>query len=259
MRILIVGDIVGRPGRRAFQQLGRSLVRAHRADLVIVNCENAASGFGVTPEIAEELFEAGAGCLTSGNHIWKHKAIYGYLEREQRLLRPHNYPPGAPGSGWGVFDTTGGPVAVINLIGLAGMEPLDCPFRAFDALWEEVRPATPLVVVDFHAESTAEKAAFAYHADGRAGLVFGTHTHVQTADERVLPKGTGFITDVGMTGPEDSVIGVGKETVVARFMSRLPAKFEVPEGRALLCGLVAELDRHTGRAVSLRRIQERVQ
>ena len=257
MRVLVVGDIVGRPGRRAFQQLGASLAREHRADFVIVNCENAAGGFGVTPEIAEELLEQGAGCLTSGNHIWKHRSIYPYIDQETRLLRPANFPEGSPGRGLGVYAWAEGTVAVINLMGRASMEPLDCPFRAFDQLFAEAKLAAPLVVVDFHAESTAEKGALARYADGRASLVFGTHTHVQTADERVLPGGTGFITDVGMTGPEESVIGVANEIVIGRFLNRMPARFEVPDGAPLLCGIVAELDPATGRANSLYRIQER--
>lgn len=257
MRVLAIGDIVGRPGRRAFQQLGASLARAHRADFLVVNCENAAGGFGVTPEVARELLEQGAGCLTSGNHIWKHRSVYGFIEGEPRLLRPANFPEGTPGAGMGIYDTPAGPLAVINLMGMAGMEPLDCPFRRFDELYHEARMAARVVVVDFHAESTSEKAAFAYYVDGRASLVFGTHTHVQTADERVLPQGTGFITDLGMTGPEESVIGVAKETVIERFLTRMPVRFEVAEGPALLCGLLAELDVQSGRAGALRRIQER--
>lgn len=257
MRVLMVGDIVGKPGRRAFQQLGRDLARAHRADLIIVNCENAAGGFGITPEIADELFEAGADCLTSGNHIWKHRSIYSYIEQEDRLLRPANFPALTPGNGWGVYDRPGGRVAVINLMGQTGMEALDCPFRTFDSIYHEARREANIIVVDFHAESTSEKAALAHYVDGRASLVFGTHTHVQTADERVLPGGTGFLTDIGMTGPEDSVIGVEKQIVIERFLTRMPVRFEVPDKPALLCGLVAELDSGSGRALSLRRIQER--
>jgi 2',3'-cyclic-nucleotide 2'-phosphodiesterase len=257
VRVLAIGDIVGKPGRRAFQQLGSSLARAHRADFIIVNCENAAGGFGITPEIASELLEQGAGCLTSGNHIWKHRAIYSYIDDEPRLLRPANYPEGAPGRGMGVYAWAGGTIAVMNLMGRAGLEPLDCPFRAFDTLYAEARLATPLVVVDIHAESTSEKGAVARYADGRASLVFGTHTHVQTADERILPGGTAFITDVGMTGPEDSVIGVANEIVLERFLNRMPVRFEVPDSAPLLCGVVAELDPDTGRAASVYRIQER--
>lgn len=257
MRVLAVGDIVGKPGRTAWQQLGRSLARIHRADFVIVNCENAAGGFGVTPEIAEELLETGADCLTSGNHIWKHRTIYPYIEHEQRLLRPANFPEGAPGRGLGIYSSPAGMVAVINLMGLVGLEPLECPFRAFDHLYEEARSAAQFIIVDFHAEATSEKVAFGHYVDGRASLVFGTHTHVQTADERVLRGGTAYITDLGMTGPEDSVIGVAKEIIIERFLTRLPARYDVPDHPALLCGVVAELDDRTGKAVSITRIQER--
>lgn len=258
MRVLAIGDVVGSPGRRAVQHLLPLLRRAHRADFVVVNCENAAAGFGVTPEIADELLDAGADCLTSGNHIWKHRAIYGYIEREPRLLRPANFPEGAPGRGLGVYRWSGGEIAVINLMGLAGLEPLECPFRTFDALYAEARAATSLVLVDFHAESSAEKAALAHYADGRASLVWGTHTHVQTADERLLPKGTGFLTDLGMSGPEESVIGIAKENIIQRFLTRMPQRFEVASGPVLVCGLLAELDPATGRARRLQRLQERV-
>ncbi|HEU4754507.1 MAG TPA: TIGR00282 family metallophosphoesterase [Armatimonadota bacterium] len=257
MRVLAVGDVVGSAGRKAIQQLARDLKRAHQADFLVVNCENAAAGFGITPETADELFEAGADCLTSGNHIWKHRTIYAYIEEEPRLLRPANYPEGTPGRGWGVYRWSGGEVVVVNLMGRAGLEPLDCPFRAFDEIYREASAASPFVLVDFHAESTSEKGAFARYVDGRASLVWGTHTHVQTADERVLPGGTGFITDLGMTGPEESVIGVAKENIIERFLTRMPQRFEVPSGPALLCGIVADLDPATGTAVSVRRIQER--
>jgi 2',3'-cyclic-nucleotide 2'-phosphodiesterase len=257
VRVLAIGDVVGPPGRQALRQMGRELARAYRADFVIVNCDNAAGGFGVTPEVADELLSHGADCLTGGNHVWKHRAIYGYIEQEPRLLRPANYPEGVPGRGWGVFRSGDNLIAVIHLLGTAGLEPIESPFRSFDEIYQEAKLATPLVVVDFHAESTSEKAALAHYVDGRASLVFGTHTHVQTADERILPQGTGFITDIGMTGPEDSVIGVAKEIIIERFLTRLPARFEVPSSAPLLCGLLADLDPATGMTVSLRRLQER--
>ncbi len=256
---MAIGDIVGQPGRRAFSILARDLIRAHQVDWTVVNCENAAAGFGATPEVVTELFCSGAQCLTSGNHIWKHRTIYATLEAEPRLLRPANYPSGAPGRGFGVYDAPGGYVAVINLMGRHGFEGLDCPFRRFDEIHEEAAAASAVILVDFHAESTAEKAAFAHYVDGRASVVWGTHTHVQTADERILAGGTAFITDLGMTGPEDSVIGVAKEISIGRFRSALPARFDVAEGRALLCGVVAEVDGETGRAIRIRRIQERVE
>jgi metallophosphoesterase (TIGR00282 family) len=257
VRVLAVGDVVGRPGRRAWEQLGRSLIRDHRADFVMVNCENAAAGFGVTPEIADELLRQGADCLTSGNHIWRQKEIYGYIDGEPRLLRPANFPEGTPGAGWSIYSSRSEQIAVVNMMGLAGMDHLECPFRRFDEIYEQVRQITPLLVVDFHAESTSEKGAFAHYVDGRASLVFGTHTHVQTADERILPGGTGYLTDLGMTGPEDSVIGIAKEIVIRRFLSRMPVRFEVAESAAVLCGLVAELDPSSGKTLSVKRVQER--
>jgi 2',3'-cyclic-nucleotide 2'-phosphodiesterase len=257
MRVLFVGDIVGQPGRRAFHQLGRDLARANRADFVIVNCENAAGGFGVTPEVADELLSQGAHCLTSGNHIWKHRAIYSYIEKEDRLLRPANFPEGTPGHGLGVYTTGAHTFAVVNLLGTISLEPLECPFRTFDRIYEGARHLTALLFVDFHGECTSEKAAFAHYVDGRASVVVGTHTHVQTADERILPKGTAFITDAGMTGPEDSVIGIDKRIILERFLRRMPQRFEVAAGPAMLCGALIELDPKSGRAVSIRRIQER--
>ena len=259
MRLLMVGDIVGQPGRRIFRQRIRQLVREHDVDFVVANCENAAGGFGVTPEIAAELFEDGAGCLTSGNHIWKHRSIYTYIEEERRLLRPANFPAGTPGRGFGIYPAgeTGLLIGVVNVMGCFGMDPLDHPFAAVDHLLEEVRAATPLILVDFHAEATAEKAAMAHFVDGRASLVVGTHTHVQTADERILPRGTGFLTDVGMTGPEESIIGVDKSKVVERFLTRMPVRFEVPSGPAILCAVLAQFDDRTGNTTSLRRLQVR--
>ena len=225
--------------------------------MVIANCETAAAGFGIAPEIADELLDQGAHCLTSGNHIWKHRTIYPYIEEQPRLLRPANFPEGTPGNGWCVVNTAQGPAAVINLMGTARMEPLECPFRTFDHLYHDARRETPVVIVDFHADSTSEKGAFGAYADGRASLVFGTHTHVQTADEKILPGGTGFITDIGMTGPEDSILGVSKEIVVEKFLSRMPVRFEIASGTALMCGVLAEIDLATGKTVRISRVQER--
>lgn len=247
---------MGRPGRAAFAQLGRDLARAHRAGFVIANCENAAAGFGVTPAIAAELFSNGADCLTSGNHIWRQRTVLEYIDEEPRLLRPANYPPGAPGRGLGFYPTERGELAVINLLGVTFMEPLDCPFRTFDELYLEARERTAMILVDMHAECTSEKLALAHHADGRASAVFGTHTHVQTADERVLPGGTAYITDLGMTGPEDSVLGIAKHLVLERFLTRLPVRFEVAETPPVLCGALIELDDATGRATGIRRVRE---
>jgi metallophosphoesterase (TIGR00282 family) len=252
----MVGDIVGQPGRAAARRLIPALRQRHGIDFTIVNCENAAAGFGVTPDIAEELLAAGADCLTSGNHIWKRREIYVYFERSDRLLRPANYPGEAPGRGWSVYSCGAYRVAVVNLMGRAHMEPLDCPFRAFDAIYEQVEERTPVLIVDFHAETTSEKQAMGWYADGRATAVIGTHTHVQTADETVLPQGTGYLTDVGMTGPVSGILGVAREAVLERFLTQMPVRFEVAPGPAVLMAVVIELDAQTGRALSLMRLQE---
>lgn len=258
MIVLAVGDVVGGPGRRAVEQLLPGLVRRHSVDFVVVNGENSAGGAGITPETAQGLLNAGAHCITTGNHVWKHRAIYSYIDDEPRLLRPANYPQGTPGRGLGVYRMGEFCVAVLNLQGLAGLEPLDCPLRTADALLSEADQAADVVLVDFHAESTAEKAALAHYLDGRVSLIWGTHTHVQTADERLLAGGTGFITDIGMTGPEDSVIGVAKEKVIEKMLHRMPVRFDVPEGPVELRGLLAEIDPVSGRAVALHRIHEKL-
>jgi metallophosphoesterase (TIGR00282 family) len=256
VRILFVGDVVGRPGRAAVRELLPGLKRRLGIHFTIVNCENAAAGFGVTPEICEELFEAGADCLTGGNHSWKKREIYSYIDRCERLLRPANYPEGAPGRGWHVYQAGPHRIAVVNLLGLTHLAPLDCPFRAFDTIQARAAEETPLLVVDFHAEATSEKQALGWYADGRATAVIGTHTHVQTADERLLPGGTGYLTDVGMTGPVDGVLGVAREAVLEQFLTRMPVRFEVASGPAMLMAVMIEADPDTGRAISLARVQE---
>lgn len=252
----MVGDIVGQPGRAAARRLLPALRSRHGVDFAIVNCENAAAGFGVTPEICEELRDVGADCLTSGNHIWKRREIYDYLDRNGFLLRPANFPETAPGRGWNLFPVGRHTVAVANLMGRAHMEPLECPYRAFDMIHEESRAVTAVLVVDFHAETTSEKQAMGWYADGRASAVVGTHTHVQTADERVLPRGTGYLTDVGMTGPVDGILGVAKEAVLERFLSLMPVKFEVAAGPSVLMAVLIEVDVESGRTSRLQRLQE---
>jgi metallophosphoesterase (TIGR00282 family) len=223
---------------------------------VIANCENSAAGFGVLPETARELLDGGADCLTSGNHIWKRREVFSFIDREPRLLRPANYPDGAPGRGVGMYLVDGREVAVVNLMGRAHMDPIECPFRAFDPIHEHLKERTPIVLIDFHAETTSEKIAFGYYADGRATAVIGTHTHVTTADETVLPGGTGFLCDVGMTGPTEGVIGVERATVIRKFITGMPARFEVAAGPAALSAVLIELDAATGRALALTRIRE---
>ena len=253
MRILFVGDIVGRPGRRVvFSSLGR-VVAEEDVDLVIANCENAAAGFGVTPKIAEQLLAAGIDVLTSGNHIWDKKEALPYLDRQPSLLRPDNYPD-APGSGLFVGQTDSAvPYAVLNLQGRVYMPSIDCPFRRADLVLSRLDPDIRVRFVDFHAEVTSEKTAFGLYLDGRASAVVGTHTHVTTADERVLPSGTAYISDVGMTGPLNSVIGMRQDASLRRFLTGLPARFKPAAGPVRLSSVVVEVDEKTGHAVSIRR------
>ena len=259
MRILFVGDIVGRPGRQAVSRRLDRLIDVHAVDLVVANGENAAAGFGLTVDIARELFDLGIDVITSGNHIWDKKEILGYLDRQPALLRPANYPPGVPGAGSGVFSTSAGiKVGVLNLEGRVFMNALDCPFRTADELLDELHRQTPIVLVDFHAEATSEKVALGCYLDGRASALAGTHTHVQTADERILPGGTGYITDAGMTGSRDAVIGIRKELAIEKFLTQLPVRFEVAKKDPVLCGVLFTIDVDTGRALGVKRILEEI-
>jgi hypothetical protein len=234
-------------------------VDTHNVDLVVVNGENAAAGFGLTIDLARELFELGVDVVTSGNHIWDKKEIFGYLDIQNRLLRPANYPSGAPGRGSGVFSTSSGvKVGVLNLEGRVFMSNLECPFRTADILVEDLRRQTPIILVDFHAEATSEKAALGFYLDGRVSAVIGTHTHVQTADERILPKGTAYITDAGMTGSRDAVIGIRKELAIEKFLTQLPIRFEVAKKDPILCGVLVTINEETGLALSVQRILEEI-
>ena len=255
MRLLLVGDVVGRPGRAAVRQVVPSLREELQVDLVVANGENAAGGFGLTPATAAELFEAGVDVLTTGNHVWDRKEILAIVETEQRLLRPANLPPAAPGRGYTVVTARGGhKVAVINLMGRTFMGPADCPFRAVDALLERVRPQTPVIVVDFHAEATAEKQAMGWYLDGRASVVFGTHTHVPTADERVLPGGTAYLTDLGMVGPADGIIGMERQAVLSHLLTTMPRRYQVASGAVRVDLALVEVDPASGRAYAIRRL-----
>ena len=255
MRVLFIGDIIGEPGRKMVRANIRGLVEAHGPDLVIANGENSAGGFGITSEIAEELFSLGIQVLTSGNHVWDKKEIEPYLTKQDRLIRPANYPAGNPGYGSVVISTaTAGRAAVLNLEGRVFMSNLEDPFRAAEREIEKLKKETPVVLIDFHAEATSEKIALAWHVDGKASAVIGTHTHVQTADERILPGGTAFITDAGMTGPTDSVIGVKKEQAIARFLYQTPHRFEIPKGPVHLDAVVIDIDGPTGKAKAIERI-----
>jgi 2',3'-cyclic-nucleotide 2'-phosphodiesterase len=255
MRILFVGDVVGKPGREAVRRLLPELRREHGVDFAVVNIENAAGGFGFTPEIVREALEAGADCLTTGNHVWKKREAYGIIDSEPRVLRPANYPDGAPGRGYGLYVVGGRQIGVANLMGRVFMEPLCCPFRTFDQMWERIRDEVNVLLVDFHAETTSEKQAFGWYVDGRASAVIGTHTHVQTADERILPEGTAYLTDVGMTGPIDGVLGVDRGLVIEKFLTQMPVRFELARGPSMLMAALLELDDRTGRARQITRLR----
>lgn len=256
MHLLMIGDIVGRPGRRAVKQNLPEILGSMKVDMVIANGENAAGGNGITREIARELFSCGVDVITMGNHVWNQKEIYTYIDRESRIIRPANYPPGTPGSGCGVFTAQNGiRLGVINLSGRVFMQDLDCPFRKADELVGRLKEEVGIVFMDFHAEASSEKVAMGWHMDGRASAVCGTHTHVQTADEKVLPGGTAYISDVGMTGPADSVIGVKKDIVIEKFITQMPRRFEVAEGLYQFNAVLVEIDDVSSRALSIRRIQ----
>jgi metallophosphoesterase (TIGR00282 family) len=257
LKILFIGDIVGRPGRQMVRDLLHRLVDQHMIDLVVANGENAAAGFGLTPDVVSELFSMGIDVLTTGNHVWDKRDGLVCLDQEPAVLRPANYPAETPGHGFGVFRTAADlPVAVVNLEGRVFMGQLDCPFRKADAILKELGTAQKIILVDFHAEATSEKGALAAYLDGRVSAVVGTHTHVQTADERVLPGGTAFITDAGMTGARDSVIGIRKELSIERFMTQMPVRYEIAKKDPMLCGVIIDIDETTGKARRIQRVME---
>lgn len=256
VRVLAIGDIVGRPGRRAIRELLPNLVRERDIDFVIANIENAAAGFGITPEIAEELLNLGIDVLTSGNHIWDKREILPYISRQPRLLRPLNYPANNPGFGSFVGEARrGARVGVINVQGRVYMPANDCPFRTADIEIARLQKETPIIIVDFHGEATSEKVAFGWYADGRVSAVFGTHTHVQTADDRILPKGTAYITDVGMTGPYESIIGMVVEQSLERFLTGMPARLEPAKRDVRLSCALFTIEARGGHALSIERMQ----
>jgi 2',3'-cyclic-nucleotide 2'-phosphodiesterase len=255
MNILFIGDIVGRPGRDLVRQGLLAIVEHHRIDLVVANVENAAAGFGITREIGEQLLDRGIDVMTSGNHIWDKREALDYIGIEPRLLRPANYPSGAPGSGRYLARSRGDvSVGVINVMGRVFMLNIDDPFAVVLREIDALKPHARIIFVDFHAEATSEKLAMGWHLDGKVTAVIGTHTHVQTADERILPKGTAYLTDVGMTGPHDSVIGVEIEAALGRFRNALPAKFETATANPRLHAVIVEADEQTGRAVDIERL-----
>ena len=259
MKILFIGDIVGSPGREAIRALLPELKKEFKLDFVIANAENAAGGSGITPKVAEELFESGVEVLTSGDHIWKKREVFEIINEEERILRPANFPDCAPGSGFNIFKTKAAvKLGVINVNGRVFMEPLECPFRVALAAQEKLSKEAKIIIVDIHAEATSEKVAMGWYLDGKASAVLGTHTHIQTADERILPQGTAYITDVGMTGPCDSVIGRRVEDVLQRFLSAVPTRFEIAQENVQLQGVVLDIDEETGKARSIVRVQKKL-
>lgn len=258
VKILFIGDVMGEPGRDTVAKYLPRLREEHDLDLVIANAENSAGGFGVTGKVADDLLHLGIDVLTTGNHVWDKKEVIPYLRETNVLLRPANYPAGVPGRGSGVFAARGGTrVAVVNLMGRLFMKDLDCPFRTGERVVESLRLETPIVFVDFHAEATSEKQALAGFLDGRVTALVGTHTHVQTADEGILPGGTAYITDVGMTGPHDSIIGVEKGPAIERFLNGMPNRFQVAKGDLRFSGVVVTADAASGRALAIERLSLR--
>ncbi len=256
MKILFVADIFGRPGRRIVAQFVPQLKKHYEIDVCIGNCENIAGGLGVTPKTAKEIFSSGIDILTSGNHLWDRKEIIDYLAKEKRILKPANYPPGVPGNDYYIQQVPSGrKLAILNLQGRTFIQNIDCPFRIADKFIKLLANETNLIFVDFHGEATAEKMAFAWYVDGRVSAVVGTHTHIQTADERVLPKGTAYITDAGMTGPHNSVIGIKIKNAVERFIKQTPNKFEVAKKNLILNGVIIEINEENGKAISIERLQ----
>ena len=255
MRILFVGDIVGKPGRELLRRGVAALVDYHRLDLVIANVENAAAGFGITREIGDQILSWGVDVMTSGNHIWDRREAIDYIGAEPRLLRPANFPTGVPGHGSYLTRCAGGStLGVINVMGRTFMLNIDDPFAVVLREIDAMRKRTRVILVDFHAEATSEKIAMGWHLDGKVAAVIGTHTHVQTADDRILPKGTAYLTDVGMTGPHDSIIGVEIDAALGRFLNAMPARFETASGNPRLNAVIIEVDEKTGLATDIERL-----
>ncbi|HEY6327972.1 MAG TPA: TIGR00282 family metallophosphoesterase, partial [Blastocatellia bacterium] len=255
MKAIIIGDVVGKPGRRALTHNVRELKRSYEAEFVIANAENAAAGAGIIPRIGDEILHSEVDVMTSGNHIYDKKEVIPYIEGQPRLLRPLNYPADSPGRGiWVGATQAGTPVAVINVQGRVFMPPTDCPFKAVDRALAEIGNRAAVIFVDHHAEATSEKLAMGRYLDGRVSAVVGTHTHVQTADEQILPGGTAYITDLGMTGPHAGIIGVRSDIVLTRFLRGMPVRFETAKGQARLHGVVVEVDDRSGRAINIQRV-----
>ncbi|MEN6411174.1 MAG: TIGR00282 family metallophosphoesterase [Veillonellales bacterium] len=256
MNVMLIGDICGRPGRQTAAHFIPKLKEQYQLDLIIANGENSAGGVGITAPVFSELLAMGIQVVTTGNHIWDKKEIFDFIDGANRLIRPANYPPGTPGVGFYVVQIKGLNVGIVNLAGRVFMPPIDCPFRAIDSILHEIGGKCDIVIIDFHAETTSEKMALGWYLDGKVSCVVGTHTHVQTADERILPKGTAYITDLGMVGPRNGILGVNKEPVLKKFLTGLPVRFSVANGASLFCALILEIDEESGQATNILRIQE---
>ena len=254
MRFLIVGDVCGRPGRAAFSKFARKLRGEKKIDIIIVNGENAAAGKGLTRSALDELYAGGADIVTSGNHIWDKKDVLQFIDDEPFLIRPANYPEGAPGKGYCIYPFKAKNIGVMNLSGRAFMPPMDCPFQKVDVLLQEMKEECDIIILDFHAETTSEKLAMAWYLDGKVNAVVGTHTHVQTADERLLPQGTAYISDLGMVGPYDSILGVDKDLIINKFISCRPVKFEIPSTKCIFSAVIIDVDNDTNKTVAIERI-----
>ena len=256
INILFLGDVVGQPGNRAVFFNLKNLIKKYNADFTVINGENSADGFGLLPAAADQFFQSGADVITTGNHVWQKAELYPYLDEKETVLRPANFPPGVPGHGSCIVEKHGIKLAVVNLQGRENMSSIDCPFRAGREIVKKIRKETPLILVDFHAEVPSEKEALCCYLDGQISALVGTHTHVQTADERILKGGTAYITDVGMTGPEESVIGTVKEISMERSLTQMPLKMEIADLPAVLCGVLIKADAENGKALSIERIRE---
>lgn len=256
MKVLFVGDIVGNPGRKIAKEMISELKKDLNIDFCIANGENAAGGSGITYVVAQELYNSGVDGITLGNHTWSKREILNFIESDPRIVRPANYPSELPGRCSAVINGKSSEIGIVNILGRVYMDSVDCPFKAAEREIEYLKSFVKVIIVDIHAEATSEKNALAWYLDGRVSCVFGTHTHVQTADERILPFGTGFITDAGMTGPYEGIIGIDREIIINKFLSHMPVKFEVAKGSTQFNGVVAEIDEKTGKTLSIERIHQ---
>jgi metallophosphoesterase (TIGR00282 family) len=257
LKVLFIGDVVGNPGRKAVKSIVPEMKRNLSIDYCIANCENSAGGNGITYAVAQDLFNCGIDGITLGNHTWAKRDVANFIDTEVRIVRPANYPQDLPGKGAAVISREGkSPIGILNLMGRVYMDGADCPFRTADREIQYLKDFTKVVIVDMHAEATSEKNALAWYLDGRVSCVLGTHTHVQTADERILPRGTGYITDAGMTGPYEGILGVDREIIINKFLTFMPARFELAKGRTQFNGVLLEIDERTGRTYQIKRINQ---